>query len=201
MVPARRSVIAASGALTLALGLAGAALAASSASDPKGDVQPACYGECSEYSVDLKSISVSRSNGFLKVKVSQYGKFKPAQPLYWPQLELYTKSKVPSRGPEPPFSSSNPADYSLYVQLANGGSGGKCPRPSKTYEMDLWKGSKALGPINCSWPSQSTIIYSVPLKKLGNPGRVHVRAWQAGLDSSFHTYPLDVVPDKGSVSG
>jgi hypothetical protein len=184
----------------LALGLAGTALAARSASDPRGDVQPGCFGECSNYSVDLKSIDVSRSGGFLKIKVAEYGSFKPAQPLYWPQLELYTKSSVPSRPPEQPWA-PNPADYSVYV---NHGSGGNCPRPAGTpviYEMDLWKGSTPLRAIGCSWPSQKSIIYEVPLKKLGDPARVHVRAWQAGVNSMDQIFPLDIVPDRGAVSG
>ena len=175
-----------------ALGLAGTALASSFAADRRGDVR-SCTGECSTYSVDLKSISLSRSNGYLVIRVDQYGAFQKANPLYWPQIELYTTSATPTRGPAPPWAAHH-ADFSVYVNNPNGGT---CHAP-KGYEMDLWKGGRVvwvLSSSSCRWPSRSSIASYVPLKKIGNPRKVRARAWQAAVGSNGKPYARDVAPD------
>jgi hypothetical protein len=177
-------------ACAVMVGGAGVASAASSyPPDPRMD-ETHCTGECSNYNVDLKTVQLSRSHGNLLIKVTQWGAFKKAQPLYWPQVELYTHSRVPHSDPQAPFtSSSHVADYTIYVGYGKS----TCYTNGTGYEMDLYKGTTKVQVVSCQWVSPKAIVYKVPLAKLGKPAKVHARAWQADVSG-----PRDVAPNTNS---
>lgn len=185
--------------------LASSARAASSASDPSGDVL-SCSGECSLYDQDLSSIALAMSGSNLVVTVTQYGlggsgPFQSAQPLYWPQIDLYTTSPDPTAGPEWSSQTSHPIDYGIHDRFDIN------QVPVDRMELIHFTPGvpyySYLPPIEThvayTFLSNSSVEYSVPLADLGNPSTVRARAWQTGTgDASSHKI-VDVAPDSGVV--
>jgi hypothetical protein len=193
------------GACCLLLALAGQARAASSASDPSGDVL-SCTGECSNYDQDLSSIALAIDGSNLVVTVSQYGvdgmgPFQSALPLYWPQIDLYTTSPDPTTGPEWSYQTTQPIDFGIHDRF----DGSQTP-VDRMELIHFTPGSPYYGylpPIEYhvayTFLTSSSVAYTVPLADLGNPSGIRARAWQTGTgDSSSHKI-VDVAPDSGVV--
>ena len=184
---------------------ASSARAASSASDPSGDVL-SCTGECSLYDQDLSSIALAVSGSNLVVTVTQHGlggsgPFHSALPLYWPQIDLYTTSPDPTTGPEWSFQTTQPIDYGIHDRFDIN------QVPVDRMELIHFTPGipyySYLPPIEThvayTFLSNSSIEYTVPLADLGNPSGVRARAWQTGTgDASSHKI-VDVAPDSGVV--
>jgi hypothetical protein len=185
--------------------LASSARAASSASDPSGDVL-SCTGECSNYDQDLSSIALAVNGSNLEVTITQYGlggsgPFQSALPLYWPQIDLYTTSPDPTAGPEWSFQTTQPIDYGIHDRF----DGSQVP-VDRMELIHFTPGApyySYLPPIEThvayTFLTSSSVAYTVPLAELGNPSGVRARAWQTGTgDASSHKI-VDVAPDSGVV--
>jgi hypothetical protein len=194
------------GACCLLFGvLASPARAASSASDPSGDVL-SCTGECSNYDQDLSSIALAIDGSNLVVTITQYGvdgmgPFQSALPLYWPQIDLYTTGPDPTAGPEWSYQTTQPIDFGIHDRF----DGSQSP-VDRMELIHFTPGSpyySYLPPIEYhvayTFLTSSSVAYTVPLAELGNPSGVRARAWQTGTGDATSHRIVDVAPDSGVV--
>jgi hypothetical protein len=193
------------GACCLLFALAGTARAASSSSDPSGDVL-SCTGECSNYDQDLSSIDLAINGSNLVVTISQYGvdgmgPFQSALPLYWPQVDLYTTSPDPTAAPEWSYQTTQPIDFGIHDRF----DGSQTP-VDRMELIHFTAGSpyySYLPPIEYhvaySFLTSSSVAYTVPLAELGNPSGIRARAWQTGTGDPGSHKIVDVAPDSGVV--
>jgi hypothetical protein len=198
---ASRRCIAATTTLAMLVALAisaNLAAAASSATDPQGDVL-SCTGECSLYNQDLKSISVAISGGTLLITVSQYGPFTSATKYYWPAIDLYTTTPDPTKPPDLPDLDTEPADYYLYKGFSSD------PQKSQLIHVGPagWAASHQVIETSVAYtnPDASTVVYSIPLADIGSPASVRARAWQGGTRDTGSHRVVDWIPDSGVVGG
>jgi hypothetical protein len=185
--------------------LASSAGAASSASDPSGDVL-SCSGECSNYDQDLSSIGLAVDGSNLVVTISQYGvdgmgPFQSALPLYWPQVDLYTTSPDPTSAPEWSFQTTQPIDFGIHDRFD--ASQVPVDRMELIHFTPGTPYYSYLPPIETHVPytflTSSSVEYTVPLAQLGNPSGIRARAWQTGTGDTGSHKIVDVAPDAGVV--